>query len=74
MNITINQSKSTNNPITLLSLTTRALQQMISDCMNKYEHASFVIFVSYLYKIEFFAKHLFCVLFKNNLGNFNISI
>ena len=44
MNITINKSKSINNPITLLSLTMSALQQMIAEGMNKYEHASFFNF------------------------------
>ena len=38
MNITINQLKSTNNPITLLDLAMSALQQIIAGGMNKYEH------------------------------------
>ena len=63
MNITINQSKYTNNPITLLSLTMSALQQMIAEGMNKYGHASFLFFVSYFYKMKFSTKHLFCVVF-----------
>ena len=47
---------------------------MIAEGTNKYEHASFLIFVSYFYKIKFFEEHLFCVLFEKNLENFNISI
>ena len=37
MNFTINQSKSTNNPITLLKLITISLLLMIADGKNKYE-------------------------------------
>ena len=48
---------------------TSALQQMIAEGTNKYEHASFLILVSF-YKIEFFAKHLSYAIFKNNLKKF----